>query len=137
MMTKRKALIISSIILISSCGKPTYTKEDCIRKTKNFIDSSFDSAVFIKDDKIVATNILYLKMNDKDSIYKYKTESVWPISLTYFHEKGDILEKKKGDSILYIIKKDTILRFQYACDQSYINGRPVQKILKEKGLIRE
>jgi len=132
-MIKNIGLIICSIILFSSCENTTYTKEDCIKKTKNFIDSNFDSVVFIKYKKFGATNKLYFKLKDKDSILEYKTQSAWPISLDFFYEKGDVINKKKGDSILYMIKKDTILKYQYACDQSYINGRPIGEILKERG----
>src|SRR5690554_3477124 len=133
-MIKNIGLIICSIILFSSCENTTYTKEDCIKKTKNFIDSNFDSVVFIKYKKFGSTNKLSFKLKDKDSVLEYKTQDAWPISLDFFYEKGDVINKKKGDSILYMIKKDTILKYQYACDQSYINGRPVQKILKEKGI---
>src|SRR5690606_3483183 len=133
-MIKKSVIIISSIILVFSCGKPPYTKEECIIKTKDFIDSSFDSVVFIKYNKFGSTNKLSFKLKDKYSVLEYKTQDAWPISLDFFYEKGDVINKKKGDSILYMIKKDTILKYQYACDQSYINGRPVQKILKEKGI---
>jgi|SRR5690606_3104197 len=135
-MIKNSVIIISSIILVISCGKPTYTKEECIVKTSDFINSSFDSVVFLKYKKFGATNKLYFKLKDNDSIVEYKTQSAWPISLNFFYEKGDVIKKKKGDSILYMIKKDTILKYQYACDESYINGRPIGEILKEKGIIR-
>src|SRR5690554_2599766 len=122
-MIKNIGLIICSVILFSSCENTTYTKEDCIKKTKNFIDSNFDSVVFIKKDRFGATNKLYLKMKNKDSVFQYKTQSAWPL-IQYF-ERGDILNKVKGDSIPYITKEDTVLRYQYACDQMYINGKPI------------
>jgi len=121
------------IILVSfiSCQNE---RETCMKLKKHWEDEKFDSVIFFKKEKRVATSTLYLKKNNNDSAYEYQTDSAWPLSLTYFLEKDDILEKKKGDSILYIIKKDTVLKFQYACDQSYINGKPVLEILKKKGI---
>jgi len=118
-----KKLIICSIIFFSSCENTTYTKEDCIKKTKNFIDSNFDSVVFIKKDRFGSINKLYFKLKGKDSIHEYKTQSAWPL-MKYF-EEGDVLKKVKGDSILYIIKKDTVITYQYGCEHMYINGKPI------------
>jgi|SRR5690554_3788124 len=129
MKVKYGLLIILAFFI--SCQSET---ETCVKLKKNWEDENFDNAIYLKSDKVAEMNILSFNLMNKDSLFEYRTNSGWPLSLTYFFEKGDILEKKKGDSILYIIKKDTVLRFQYACDQSYINGRPVQKILKEKGI---
>jgi len=122
------------VFLIMSCGNPTYTDAECDYIESFFIKDEFNF-IFIKD-RGRPGGVYTFQVTDleKDSLYLYKNLDVWPSEVMWFLEKEDTLRKIKGDSILYIMKKDTVLEYHYACDQSYINGRPIMEILKEKGI---
>jgi len=112
------------LIFLISCNNEN---EGCVRLKEMWKNENLNGVIYLKSDKIAETNILHFKLIEQDSSFQYKTTSGWPLSLSYFLKEGDVINKIKGDSIMYIIKKDTILQYQYDCPQSYINGKPVME----------
>lgn len=130
-MEKNYRLIIFGFFLLIACN----SKRDCVYLESFFREDSFHF-IYIKDEgRSSATYQKRVRSMNNDNIYVYKTNALWPGAVGLFLEKGDTLKKIKGENVLYIYKKDTILIYKDICGESYINDKPIREILIEKGII--
>lgn len=108
----KKIIVILGIVLFAKCG-PT---------CKDFIERDFRPKeyhfVILKKD-FSTRNIIFYGKNEFGNLDTF-SECGW-VNLYEAANIGDSIKKQKGKTIIYLIKKDTVIEFPCYCGQERID----------------
>ena len=104
-----KYIFLFIVLFMSSCLRPDckalsdyYRQEECLMVVHN-IPNVYDFQIIGKDLKI-----------NRDTVYQ--TDNRWFRKYLETIEKGDTIIKRKGELTFNIHKKDTVMSFNFKCD---------------------
>ncbi|MBS7232515.1 hypothetical protein KHA90_15965 [Flavobacterium psychroterrae] len=110
----KKIYLTILLIFFYSCGD--VLKPNCDESA----NSNRETECLIIFDKLPAFSTPYLNAKGKNLLTGKECECEdigrWWIQYKEYLKKGDTIIKKKGELIFSIHKKDTVLRFNYECN---------------------